>query len=397
MGGLILNTWQVSVIISGTSIGAGMLALPSVTAGAGFGFALLGQALVYLVTLLSGLYLAEICLWAEDENVHMASLGRRFLGRPGEVGVLFFFLFFYNCLLISYFSGLYPLVGKVGENLGFVAHQHPVYMVVLAVSVMGILGLSMPVIGSLSSWLMAGLVATFVAMIFGAFNYIQFDHLAYLDRGQFSLMLPTLLGAFGFHNVVPSIVQRFSGNRSQLYRALGVGLLGPFLIYVIWQVVVLGTLSPQQIMGVSGSTEGVPLLEALSGSTALDSLSYLIPFFTFFAIITSIIGVGISLVDFFKDLFAVNGLSGSKSLYIAMTVIPPSMIGYFFPNLFVKLFAYAAGIGGGMLNIVFPSVAFLIGIHAMGRRSELPIVARHHLSLAAVILCAIWFMFLSLQ
>ncbi|MDD9951679.1 MAG: hypothetical protein OXT67_08960 [Zetaproteobacteria bacterium] len=391
-----MNTWRVVVIVSGTSIGAGMLALPSVTAEAGFGLALVGQMFIYLMALCSGLYLADACCWMKGDSIHMASVGKHYLGRWGQFGVLIAFLFLYNCLLISYFSGLYPLVGHVGASLGGPTEDHFSYMILLACTVGLLLYAGVEAVTSVSTLFMLGLVLSFVWMIFGSLQDVSWSYLRHTRLDAFSLMLPTLLGAFGYHNVVPSVVQRFQGTRVQLYRALSVGLLGPFVIYILWQYVVLGVLPYTQIAQFNQAAAGVPLVAALQGASQDNSLVLLMPWFTFFAIITSIIGVGLSLIDFLHDLFASYHFRAGRYIYVLLTVVPSALIGYFYPNLFMKLFAYAAGIGEGLLNIIFPTVCVICGLYVRGEHSALPRWMTHPISFAVIILSSFWIMVLSI-
>lgn len=51
-----------TLLISGTMLGAGMLALPLVSAGMGFGYACLTLFLIWMLMTYTGLMLLEVCL-----------------------------------------------------------------------------------------------------------------------------------------------------------------------------------------------------------------------------------------------------------------------------------------------------------------------------------------------
>ena len=91
------------LLIAGTTIGAGMLGLPLVTAEAGFIPAVVVTVLVWALMLLTGLLYMEATLWCQD-GANILSISEKYLGTFGKVicGVLFTFL--YYSLMIAYFA-----------------------------------------------------------------------------------------------------------------------------------------------------------------------------------------------------------------------------------------------------------------------------------------------------
>jgi tyrosine-specific transport protein len=90
-----------TLLVSGTCIGGGMLALPVITAPAGFfpSLVLMGACWVFMT--LTGLLLIEANLWME-EGAHITTMASRLLGRFGKVCsshvVPFYGICFFNCL-----------------------------------------------------------------------------------------------------------------------------------------------------------------------------------------------------------------------------------------------------------------------------------------------------------
>ncbi len=104
------------MLISGTCIGAGMLALLPVTGLPG----LLITALCWFFMLSTGLLLLEATLWIYD-RVNIFNLARRFLGPVGKMITGGSFVFLYYSLLIAYFAASIPLYMD-GINLFFGIH-----------------------------------------------------------------------------------------------------------------------------------------------------------------------------------------------------------------------------------------------------------------------------------
>jgi tyrosine-specific transport protein len=71
-----------SLLVAGTSIGAGMLALPVATANCGFIPAVCLYIVCWLFMALTGLLLLEVCLWL-PKDANMVSMSYHVLGTKG--------------------------------------------------------------------------------------------------------------------------------------------------------------------------------------------------------------------------------------------------------------------------------------------------------------------------
>ena len=112
------SVWSGILLIGGTSIGAGMLALPVVTGLSGFLPAMLVNTVCWLFMLATGLLLLETTLWMKS-GANILSMTERFLGPVGKFFGGGSFIFLYYCLLISYISGGGPLLAdSLQSHLG---------------------------------------------------------------------------------------------------------------------------------------------------------------------------------------------------------------------------------------------------------------------------------------
>lgn len=101
------TTLSATLLIAGTCIGAGMLALPLVTGLAGFWPAMAVNSLCWLFMLCTGLLFLETTLWMED-GANVLSMAERFFGVSGKVVAGVAFLFLYYCLMVAYLAGARP-------------------------------------------------------------------------------------------------------------------------------------------------------------------------------------------------------------------------------------------------------------------------------------------------
>ncbi len=103
------------LLIAGTSIGAGMLALPVITAQYGFLAAIVLFTSCWLVTLYSALLLLEVNLWL-PAGANIISMTKETLGRTGEIIASLSYLFLLYCLMAAYLSGMNSLLDAAAQH-----------------------------------------------------------------------------------------------------------------------------------------------------------------------------------------------------------------------------------------------------------------------------------------
>src|SRR3990172_3097710 len=89
-----------SLLIAGTTIGVGMLALPIVTGPGGFLPSILVYLLCWAFMLCTGLLLLEVCTWMPPET-NLISMAQRYLGKSGKVICWFVYLFLFETVMIA--------------------------------------------------------------------------------------------------------------------------------------------------------------------------------------------------------------------------------------------------------------------------------------------------------
>ena len=92
------------LLIAGTSIGAGMLALPVTTAPIGWTGAVILLIVTWFVMFVAGLLVIETSLWL-PVGTHFLSMTRRTLGPVGEIFALISYLALLYSLMAAYLVG----------------------------------------------------------------------------------------------------------------------------------------------------------------------------------------------------------------------------------------------------------------------------------------------------
>lgn len=353
------KTLSAALLVAGTCIGAGMLALPLVTSHAGFWPAMAVNGLCWLFMLATGLLFLEATLWMPD-GANVLSMAERFFGKPGKIVGGISFLFLYYCLMVAYLAGGSPLITSFTANTLGLTLSHTSGCLLIAILFGGVVLLGTRAIDRANILLMVGLVVSYILMIGVGATEVQ-SHLLARQAWPISLLaLPTLFSAYGYHNIIPSLCTYLKRDEKKLRYGILFGTLIPLLAYAAWQWLVIGAVTEEALR--DAADRGTPISHLLLTVTN-PWIGRLALFFSFFAIVTSLLGVGMSMVDFLGDGLAIVKREGWKRLGLCTAVfLPPVFFAVEDPRLFLEALAYAGGFGEAILNGLLP-----IGMVWLGR------------------------------
>ena len=347
-------------LVAGTCIGAGMLALPVVTGEAGFYPAMFINTVCWLFMLATGLLFLEATLWMKD-GANVLSMANRFLGPKGKWIGGISFLFLYYCLMVSYLSGGSPLLANLAHHGLGVSLTGPMPYILFAAVFGTVVFLGAKLVDRINGILMIGLIFSYIFLIGGGSTEVQFEYLSRKSWGLCLFAAPTLFGAYGYHNVIPSLCTYLNRNVRRLRLAIIVGTSIPFVVYSLWQWMIIGSIPLEGIS--DASMKGVPITETLQIVTGNRWLSTLGVYFGFFALVTSLIGVSLSMVDFLADGLKMQvRTEGLKRIGLCLLVfIPPTLLAIAYPGIFIEAMGYAGGYGEAILNALLPITMVWIG------------------------------------
>ncbi len=354
-----------ALLICGTCVGAGMLGLPVETGPAGLYPALIINILSYLLMLLTGLYFMEATLWMPDQS-NLISMSQKFFGRFGQWASGFFFLFLYYCLMVAYVSGGAPLFDNLlfswGIDLG--GSAWPFTLLFGAIILVGA-----RFVGRINILLMIGFGLSYLLLLGAGTPQVDTSRFA-MQNWRLSLFAaPVLLSAYGFHNIIPSLSTYLERDRKQLTLSILIGTTLSFVIYSLWQWVIIGALPPELIL--EAKELGVPVTEVLERLTKQPWIRSLGQFFGFFALTTSLLGVSLSMVDFLGDAFSWERRGLKRLLLCLLVFIPPTLLANAYPGIFMSALGLAGGIGEAILNGLIPAALVFVGTYRMGMKSFL--------------------------
>lgn len=361
------SLWSGVLLIGGTSIGAGMLALPIVTGLSGFMPAMFVNTVCWLFMLATGLLLLEATLWMKS-GANILSMTERLLGRAGKIFGGGSFIFLYYCLLISYISGGAPLLGNSLKSYFGFDLAIPVSSLLFAFFFGTIIYFGHRVVDRVNWILMVSLIISYVLLLLIGTTEVSMSNLMNKNWGLSFMAAPVLFSAYGYHNIVPSVTFYLKQNVRKLRAAIVLGTALPFLVYSFWQWMILGTLSPEEIA--FSAKQGVPVTHTLQEITGSSVLSLLGGYFGFFALVTSFLGVSLSMVDFFADGFKVKGPGIPRAALCLLVFLPPAIFAAVNPGIFIEALGIAGGYGEAVLNGMIPIMMVWVGRYHLNLKGK---------------------------
>ncbi|WP_201456289.1 aromatic amino acid transport family protein [Chlamydia sp. 17-3921] len=374
-----------SLLIAGTAIGAGVLAVPVLTAEGGFFPATWLYILSWLFSMTSGLYLLEVMTWLKDKKqVNMLSMAECTLGQVGKVMMCLVYLFLFYSLLIAYFCEggniFFRVFGCLGDASPWIRHLGPLAFACLMCPIL----LSKTVIiDYYNRILMLGLVLTFGAFCVFGFGKIQLNLLCHSSWKSSLSGLPILFLAFGFQSVVPTLYYYMDKNVRNVRRAIFLGSLLPLGFYILWEAIVLGGV-PLSILNIA-KTQGFTAVEALKQTLQCSSIYILGELFGFFALVSSFVGVALGVMDFLADGLKWNKKTHSFSIFFLTFIIPLSW-SICYPEIVLKCLNYAGGLGAALIIGFFPIWMVWRGRYGKVRYSEKHLVPGGRITLILMLL-----------
>jgi tyrosine-specific transport protein len=357
----LFRLWGAILLIAGTTVGGGMLALPVETARAGFWPSLILLLISCLFMMATGLLLAEVSLWME-EGAHMMSMASRLLGTPGKILCALLYLFMAYASLVAYTAG----GGSILHNATRLVSQNPLsrpeactyFALIFGAAVL----LGARFIGRINAILVVGMVAAYIGLVDVGFTAVRPDLLGRASWSDSLMGLPLILTTFSYQMIVPSLTPYLNRDPKSLRLAIIIGILIPFIVYAIWQWIILGTVPLEGVNGLEEAyNHGLTAIEPLRAYVGHQKLSLLSEYFAFFAIVTSYLGIALGLFDFLADALQCRKKGWNKVGLGALIIIPSLICAIIFEKAFLFSLKISGGYGDAVLNGMIPVAMVWVG------------------------------------
>ncbi len=355
-----------TLLIAGTTIGVGMLALPVATGSGGFIPSMIIYLICWAFMLCTGLLLLEVSLWM-PKDTSFISMAEKILGPVGRNIFWVVYLFLFVTVMIAHAAGggsvLLDITGWNLPNWAAVV----IYSGVLA----PVVYLGARSVDRLNMILITGVILSYIAFLSVSFKNVDLELLKHSDWGKAWYALPILFTAFTYQVIIPTLITYMERNVKKIRLAIFLGSSIPLAIYLVWEFVILGIIPTEDL-----------LEAAKQGQNAIGPLKQLIPqvfkigkYFAFFTLTTSFIPLALSFFDFLADGLKWEKKGARRGVLCAAIFGIPTLIAIAYPNIFLIALGYAGGISCAFLFGLMPPVLAWVGRyvkHYSQERTQLP-------------------------
>ena len=329
-----------TLLVAGTMIGAGMLAMPLTSAGIGFGFTLVLLLGLWALLTFSALLFVELYQTAESD-AGIGTLAEQYFGKAGRIIATAVLIIFLYALIAAYISG----GGSLLKDLLPESFGDKVSILLFTVIFGSFIVIGTHSVDKINRVLFFVMLAAFAVVLSLMLPEIKFDNLMAtpIDNALIISASPVFFTAFGFHGSIPSLNKYLGGNVKALRISILAGSAITLCAYILWQMSTHGLLTQNeflQILKEDATLNG--LVKATLAITGSNIIAGAVKLFSTLALVTSFLGVGLGLLECIEDLLkrSFNISAGRISLGL-MTFIPPLVFALFYPEGFILALGYA--------------------------------------------------------
>ncbi len=310
-------------IVAGTTIGAGMLAMPLAAAGVGFSVTLILLIGLWALMCYTALLLLEVYQHVPADT-GLGTLAKRYLGRYGQWLTGFSMMFLMYALTAAYISGAGELLASSISDWTGISMSATAGVLLFTFVAGGVVCVGTSLVDLFNRFLFSAKIIFLVVMLVLLLPHIHKVNLLTLplQQGLALSAIPVIFTSFGFHGSVPSIVSYMDGNIRKLRWVFIIGSAIPLVAYIFWQLATLGSIDSTTFMGLLANHAGLNgLLQALREMVASPHVELAVHLFADLALATSFLGVALGLFDYLADLFQRSNTVGGRLQTGAITPI----------------------------------------------------------------------------
>lgn len=331
------------LLIIGTSIGAGILALPAATALAGIDYSIGVLVISWFIMTLGALFLLEAnCKMPLGSN--LVTMAKQTLGPWGQLIVWLIYLLLLYSLLSAYLAGGTDVVHDLSDLIGTrIPHWLATVIFLIALGYVVLRGIK--AVDSVNKLLMIVKVGSFVLLTLLLLPHIQLERYHHGSWPNAMSAFMVTITSFGFAIIIPSLRVYLKNNTKLLRNTVITGSLIALFGYILWLTVAQGDLpllGPWGLKHIHQANHTVSsLTQALLHITHTPFIALLIHLFTSVCMLTAFLGVALSLFDFLRDGLQLKEKPAHTTLNAVLTFLPPLILTLFFTSVFIAALQYA--------------------------------------------------------
>ncbi|MCE7564872.1 tyrosine transporter [Aliivibrio fischeri] len=304
-----------ALILSGTALGAGMLAIPMVLAQFGLFYSTLLMLIICAGTTYAALLLTEACSKTELA-FGINTVANKTIGKGGQLvtNALFYLLLF--CMLIAYILGAADLIKRIFSMMNVeMSIEFAQVAFTLFASAFVVCGTQ--IIDKLNRLLFFFMISMLVLTLIILIPGMTVENLSQVtnhDKGMLFDTSTILFTSFASMPVIPSLVAyNKEATKQQLRNMVILGSIIPLICYLVWLYAVVGNLTANEITHFSNISD---LIQTFSAKN--EYIEIILSIFTSLALLTSFLGVAMALYNQNKDMISHNKIV----IYVCTFILP---------------------------------------------------------------------------
>lgn len=354
-------------MIAGTTIGAGMLAMPLTSAGMGFGATALLLIGLWALLAYTGLLFMEVYQTALQKDVGVASLAEQYFGLFGRALATFSLLVLLYALLSAYITGGGSLLSGIMPEMVDADMKLKISILIFTVVLGAFVVVGVKSVDGLTRVLFLGKIIAFIAVLVMMLPKAKLENLTAIPLDNLLVLsaVPIFFTAFGFHVIMGTINTYLDADIGKIRKSIYIGTAIPLVAYLLWQLATHGVLSQNEfttILKQDPTLNG--LVTATSQITGSTILGEMVRLFSVLALITSFLGVSMGIFEGVGDLLKRLNLPTNRLWLTIATFTPPLLFALFYPDGFIMALGYAG------LLFAFYGMILPIGLAWKARRQH---------------------------
>ncbi|WP_353162569.1 aromatic amino acid transport family protein [Myroides odoratus] len=332
------------LIVAGTTIGAGMLAMPIISANVGFLFMAFILFCIWFAMFYTSVLLVNVYRY-NDMSAGFNTLTLKYLGKSGAYITGLSMLTLMYALVSAYIAGGGDIV-RTNLKQGLGIEVSPQLSAILFTLIFGgIIAFGTRAV-DYSTKVIFSIKILCLCLVLGLLlPHIEMAYLSYIPQSPLPVLatIPIIFTSFGFSVVIPSLVKYLDGNLRQLKWVFFIGSIIPLLLYLIWELTILGNIESSVFSEILKNNAGLEgLLVAIKEINSSPFIKIAFTIFAAAAILTSFWGVALALNDYIKDLAKDRPKIKHNVSAFILTFLPPILFALFYPDGFVIALGYAS-------------------------------------------------------
>lgn len=354
-------------LVAGTCIGGGMLALPIITGISGFFPSIFIMFICWFIMTSTALLLLEASLWF-GEGAHVITMTSHILGPIGKWTSWILYLFICYASLVAYTAGGGSQMASVVQYYFNLPMTKDIGCIAFATLFTAVIFVGSWFVGRVNSILFIAMIGAYFALVGMGIDEVKPELLMHSNWKTSFAAVPLLLTSFSFQTMVPSLTPYLKRNVRGLRIAIIGGTILAFVIYAIWQWLILGIVPVDGDQGlVDALAQGnLPATEFLREHVQGRWISSIAEFFAYFAIVTSFLGIALGLFDFLADGLKIS----NKAILALLVVVPTVLFATQFERAFMTAMDASGGFGDTLLNGLIPILLIWKGRYWMGYKNS---------------------------